>query len=114
MAVGPKDVRTLAPELEDESTTRLKLFISIAENCVNADVFGCKADHGVTLLAAHLTTLANREGSGGAITTEKVGDLQTSYNSGNLDKSKLCTTAYGQMFWDLMTTVRPVPFVVGC
>lgn len=116
MSVTAQDLKKLAPELETETTSRLQFFIDFAVMNVNTSYFGDKTDKAVTLLAAHFLSMANRGGAGGSVTSEKVGDLSTSYSapSGKVSESELATTAYGQMFLTILKSLSISPRVVGC
>lgn len=116
MAVSATDIKKFAPELESEPNSRIQFFIDFALLSVNASVFGDKTDKAVALLTAHFMTLSNRGGSGGSVTSEKVGDLSRSYSapSGKVSESELATTAYGQMFLTLLKSLSISPRVVGC
>ena len=115
MSVTAIQLKKLAPEFCDWDNARLQMFIRMAERQVNERVFGCTYEDAVSFLSLHMATMFNREGTGGAVTSEKVGDLQVNYAAPNSDtKSNLFSTSYGQMFWDLMTATRGVPLVLGC
>lgn len=114
MSVSPQDVKLIAPELAGQTNPRIQFFIDLAVTNVNANVWVEKTDQAVTLLTAHFMTLSNRGGSGGAITSERVGDLATSYSAPSGDMSELGQTAYGQMFVTLMKTLPISPRVTGC
>lgn len=112
MSVTAAGLKKFAPELAQVDNARLNIFIRIATRQVNPTYFQDQTEDGVLLLSAHYATLGNREGAGGAVTGERVGDLSRQYSS-SLDKSKLCSTSYGEMFWDMLITVRPIPTVLG-
>ena len=115
MSVTAIQLKKFAPEFCDYDNGRLQLFIRMAERQINQKVFGCTYEDAVVLLSLHMATMFSREGAGGAITSEKVGDLQVNYSSPSSEvKSNLTSTSYGQLFWDLMTATRGVPLVLGC
>lgn len=105
MAVTPADLKAIAPELASETDPRLQLFIDLATDSVNLTAFGTRADKAVALLAAHFTTMANREGAGGSVSSESLGDWSRSYSTANTRDSELNSTAYGQLFITLMKSL---------
>lgn len=107
-------VRQIAPELVSESTARIDLFITIAKLRNSESVWGDKYDYAVALDACHELTMANRTGSGGPITSEKVGDLSVGYGSFQSGKNQISydLTSYGQMYINLRKTLLVTPIVV--
>jgi hypothetical protein len=112
-AIDAKFVKDIAPELASEPNKRINIFINMATNCVNETVWGDKCPDAVALLTAHFMTMANRGGVGGAVKSEKVGDLSTTYGSSANEQSLLAQTSYGSMFLQMMRVVRPLPRVLG-
>lgn len=113
MAASPQTVRDIAPELATEPEARLQTFLDFAALSINSSVWGAKADFAQALLAAHYLTMANRGGAGGALTSEKVGDLSRSY--GQLEGAELYgATAYGMQYVQLRKTLVITPMVTGC
>lgn len=109
MAATTQSVKDLAPELADVEDARIQVFLDYALLTINANIWGAKADFGQTLLAAHLLTMSNRGGSGGAVTSEKVGDLSRSYGNPDMDGTTYSATSYGQMFMQLLKTLDTTP-----
>lgn len=107
-------VKDIAPELTDESDVRIDLFIDICKLRNDAGVWGDKYDYAVALDACHELTMANRRGSGGPVTSERVGDLAVGYGSFQAGKlqSPYDMTAYGQMYINLRKTLLVTPIVV--
>ena len=116
MAVNAKDVKNVAlkGDFDDLKTASINLFIGMAERCVNESAWGCKYDDAVVMLTAHLLTVACREGIGGSLASERVGDLQVTYGAQIQSNSFYATTSYGQTFLAMMKTLTLTPFVVGC
>lgn len=108
MAADAAMVVNIAPELADEDSSRIDLFLGFAALSVNESVWGTKYDLGVAVMAAHLLTMANRGGNGGPVTSEKVGDLARSYGQMG-DKDSLMATSYGQWFVQLRKTLPITP-----
>ena len=116
MGVSANELKTNFPEFASETNKRINFFIGMAERRISREHFGDKADDAVCLMAAHLLTMADRAGAGGAITGEKVGDLSTNYasQSSKDGKGSLNATSYGQMYSDLEKSCRLGPRVLGC
>lgn len=112
MSVVPKDLITMAPELVAETNNRLQFFIDLATRSINAVEWDDRTDDGISLLACHYLTLANRGGSGGGVASESVGGLSVSYTSAT-DGGLLSQTSYGQLFFLLMRTLVTSPRVVS-
>lgn len=110
------DLLALAPEIADNS--RVDLFLGYAALRVNRRIFSGKADFATLLLAAHMLTRFSADmsaGVSGAVTMEKVGDLQTQYGrlglAGDGD-DELNTTTYGAHFVSLRRGLLTTPLVV--
>lgn len=115
MAVTPADLKIFAPELADQSDPRLQMFIELAGDMLNVKAFGTRYDKGLLLLAAHLSTMAGRDGAGGAIASESLGDWSRSYSTGTTRDSELNMTSYGTMFLTLMKSLGVSTLVLnGC
>lgn len=107
-------VKDIAPELALESDTRIELFIDIVKLRNDADVWGDKYNYACALDACHELTMANRNGSGGSVTSEKVGDVSVSYGGYQSGKNQIPydLTAYGQMYLNLRKTILVTPIIV--
>lgn len=117
MAITPSELKKFAPEFEDQPNSRLNIFIGMADRMVNESCWGDKADDARLLLSAHFTTLGDRGagGTAGAVTSEKVGDLQTNYanpSSSSGKGSEFMSTSYGQIYLQLRKTLVVTPMVV--
>ena len=66
---------------------------------INQASFGTEYNKALMLLLAHWFTLSNRRG-GGALTSERVGELSRSFQNMPIT-NVLSTTSYGQMFLKL-------------
>lgn len=109
--VTAAEVKAYAPELSAVDDLRVDLFVGFAGDFVSPSQFGLKCKHAKILMACHLLTIANRGGTGGGVTSEKVGDLQVSYGSMSTNDA-LDTTSYGQTFKALRRTIKTTPIVV--
>lgn len=92
----------IAPELttEDEAAiARVDRFIGYAVDEINRDAYK-KPDMATALLAAHKLTVAGRGGANqGAVTKERVGDLERGYAAPTGSKtSPYSSTSYGVEF----------------
>jgi uncharacterized protein DUF4054 len=89
-----------APELAGDS--RIDFMIEQASLSINCRAWGDKAETANALLAAHYLTRFNERAGpavGGAVTQEKVGDLQTQYAAIEMKgDEELVTTAYGARY----------------
>lgn len=114
-AVTASDVTDVATELATETTTRIDLFIGIAREYICEEKWGTKSKNAIILYTAHLLTLANRgqTGANGAVTSEKVGELQRNYGSATSgDDNELAQTPYGMMVKQLRRGLIFTPIVV--
>lgn len=111
MAVSATLVRDIAPELASESDSRIELFIDFAKLNVNEPVWGDKYDLGVAVYTAHLLTMSNSGGGlgGGAVVSEKVGDLARSYAAPKNSNDSLELTTYGKWFLQMRRTLLITP-----
>jgi hypothetical protein len=110
--IQPQLVRDIAPELAAASDERVSLFIGFAESMVNSNVWGSKTDQGVAVLTAHLLTMSNRGGNGGAVVSEKVGDLSVNYSAPKNGDDDLESTAYGKWFLRLRRSLPITPITL--
>lgn len=113
VTVTVQNVTDVAPELSTQSPERIELFIEYARLFLCEDKFGEKAKFAVILLTAHLLTLANRGGQGGAVSSESVGDLSRSFATGDMSDGEYGQTSYGQMFLRLRKSLVTTPIIVG-
>lgn len=109
--VTAAQVKEFAPEMGAQTDARVDLFIGYAGNWVDEGQWGRKYTQAIILMTCHLLTMAGRNGSGGSVTAEKVGDLSVSYGQGNPDDG-LSVTSYGQLFQQLKRTIKKTPLVV--
>jgi len=112
MAVGFSDLQKIAPEFSQEDSSRVNFFLKIARRGISETVWGDQYDDGVLFLTAHYLTVANRNGVGGSVTKEKVGDLEVSYSSQG--DSEFDTTSWGRLYLSIKKTLVTGPRVVGC
>jgi hypothetical protein len=106
---------SIAPELKGETPETVAIFIDLARTRVSPDVWGKFTDQGVMYLAAHLITMKNRRGVGGAITQQKVGDLQVNNSdvqSGKKVDLDLLSTSYGQQYIQIRNLVVISPMSI--
>jgi hypothetical protein len=111
------DVTNVAPELAAEVSTRFDIFSAIAISSINECAWGSKATYAAILLTCHLFTLANRgqtaSGAGGAITENKVGDVQQSYGpQAPTADGELEATNYGRLYLMLRRSIVTTPLIV--
>lgn len=112
MSVSVDDVLDIAPELSDEDSDRVSRFIERASLQVNTDVWGDLVDMGITYLTAHMMTLANRSGTNGTLSKEKVGDLERAYSVPSTSTGFESTT-YGAEYLRMRKTLLMTPLVIA-
>lgn len=97
--VYPEDVQAIAPNLSEMSEEMLDIYIDTAKLFVDEGAWGDRYARALKFLAAHLATVGlERAGSGGAVSSERVGDLAVSYSNPTLEENSLGSTSYGQIF----------------
>lgn len=112
------DITNVASEFAQEATPRLESYIELAKSFVSECTFGAKYKSAVIFMACHLLKLdkIGASGASGSISSERVGDLQTSYGAiGSGVDSKdadLAQTPYGLMFLRLKKSIQKTPMVV--
>lgn len=116
MAITVKYLTDLFPEFKAESPARLQIFIDLACDSVNENIWGAKASYGSALLTAHmLSTIGTGDGSGGKgqTTSEKVGDLSCTYKDkmGEDDPDALSRTQYGAEYLRCRRSLLITPLV---
>jgi len=89
-------LQLVAPELDALPTERVDGVIELAEDQVG-QVFGRNRELAVAYLAAHMLTVGQRAGAGGAIAMKREGDLQLQFQ-GTGDDAGLGSTSYGQEY----------------
>lgn len=122
MAASASQFKKMFPEFSDAVNSGLNIYLSLAEKCIGTSKFGNKRDEAVMLLAAHMYSKVGAAGSGsatGAITKEKVGDLEVTYSTANASNTSQAgadyqTTPYGQLYWNLLRGCIITPMVSGC
>ncbi len=104
--------KCLAPEFKNVPNSTLDKLSPLAENCVDKDVYGDSFDHALALLVAHMLTMSGRGGTGGAVTMEKVGDLQRQFATVTGLKNSIDMTSYGQEFKRVSRKIVTSPLIV--
>lgn len=106
MALSTREIlKAVAPELEDKSDDTLDTYIELAAQRLSAAMWGDYFQQGVAYLAAHLATLADREGgAAGPVQSEQAGQVSRSYGvPQNVQNYR--STAYGEEFLALRRQV---------
>jgi len=124
MAITASVFKKMFPEFADASNSSLNMYLGLADKCVGKNKFGDKRDYAVMLLGAHMFSKVGAAGAGGAtgaITKEKVGDLEVTYSNamataGTASKAgaEYQTTPYGQLYWTLLRGCVITPMVTKC
>lgn len=116
MAIAPNEFKKMFPEFADAGNSALNIYIELADKCVGSGKFGDKRDQAVAFLAAHMFAKVNSGGATGAITKEKVGDLEVTYGNAmsNSSGDEFQTTPYGQLYWNLLRGCVITPLVSKC
>lgn len=83
----------IAPELE--GSPQLSGAVTMAEGQIAAD--HCQREQAVAYMAAHILTIAERNGTGGAVTSETEGSLSRGFGvaGGVVGMTRLDSTSYG-------------------
>lgn len=106
-----KIIELVAPDVADDHLdSELDTAIELATARVSSGVWGDRYRQGVAYLAAHVLTIAAREGSGvGPITSEKAGKVSRSYGfSAQADSGGYGSTEYGKQFLQLRSELPDV------
>lgn len=106
------EVKAYAEKFSDLSELKIGLFIENASLWVNETKWGRKFKMGVILMTCHLLEVDSRNGAGGAIASESVGELSVSYNNGTKSDSELDDTSFGRQFKNLRKTLKITPIVL--
>lgn len=113
MAVTAKNVKDCFAEFAGASDDLVDKWRLQAERRVNLIAWGNKSDDAILWLTGHLLKIeqqirAGNSANAGPINMKRVGDLSIGYAvSGDLSKSFLSSTTYGQYFLDLKTGIWP-------
>lgn len=95
---------TIAPQYD--TVVNRDEFITLATMQVNTCWFDVKSDYAIALMTAHLisifTIAFRKDGTGGAITSKREGDLAISFSTGKGNDDDLDQTTYGKQFQRLM------------
>lgn len=111
MSVTRQDVITRLPEYSDiPDGTYFDSVIASAKRQISPKQWGNLVDDGIILLVGHYLEIGKRKGLSGTVSMEKVGDLQRSYTSGNINANSLNATSHGSEYLRLLKTIpsRPV------
>lgn len=106
------EVKAYAEKFSDLSDVKVGLFIESASLWVNETKFGRKHKMAVIFMTCHLLEIDSRNGAGGAIASESVGELSVSYNLGGSGDSELDDTSFGRQFKSLRKTIGAGPIVL--
>lgn len=110
--VTAEDVKAYATEYAQANDTRIELFLEYSDNFINEEFWGRKYKMAKVLMTCHLMKMDERNGTGGAITSERVGDLQVAYAAPDAKNGELGSTSYGQTFLSLRKTLTITPMVL--
>ena len=89
----------IAPEIDPASPQAVAL-LAIADAEVGSHLESPLRDTLVAYKAAHIITLSNRGGAGGAVNALREGELTIAYDNGGM-MDDLSLTAYGKRFKEL-------------
>lgn len=109
--VTAADVKAYAPEFASVADPRVELMIEYGQNFLSETKWKSKFKMGLILITAHLLELGNREGVGGAVTSESAGGMSVSYAAPD-SKDALASTSHGQMFATLKRSIATGPLVL--
>lgn len=112
MALNKPLFDKVAPEYSTMTVSELSILTTEAEKEVSEKCFGDKTEHAVALLVAHMLKIAERNGTSGQITMEKVGRLERQYSDLEEVIDSLQSTTYGLEFIRLRKQNVVTPFFV--
>jgi hypothetical protein len=102
LPIDPQAMRDAAPEFAALSDPELQVYIDQADQEINPDAWGSRAELAELYLALHLATIERkRNGAPGPVTGIRVGDVATQYAApvtsliGTGVDPSLMTTSYG-------------------
>lgn len=100
---------------EFQSSARIDVWIKGAQFRASRSYFGKSYVYALSLLVAHKAAMEARgaDGTAGAVTSKKEGDLSVSYASGSSEGGDLSATSYGQEFLELSKTYSARPGITG-
>lgn len=110
MSFSFTDFQARFPELATVDESFYNEAKKSAQLSVQTLVWLDKTDEGVKLMTAHIIALSSRGGNAGAVTSEKVGDLERSY--GKVGEGSLQSTSYGQEFDRVMRSLIVSPMII--
>lgn len=87
----------IAPEMADIDSAQRTAMADLAALSVGA-VFGNQQELATAYLTAHMLTVSQRAGNGGAVKSLKEGDLNITYGDNAAGGDSLGSTSYGQEF----------------
>lgn len=113
--ITANDVIDVAPEFATMDPARIQRFILRAQPYINSKIWGIKTDYAWALFTAHLLESSENSSSsgGGPVSSEKVGDLQTTYSVPAPQSGTLSATSYGDLFIQLRKSILVSPIVGG-
>lgn len=119
VAYAPEFASLVTGETPDYTT--IEMFIDLSRSFVNENFFGSKAKNALLNMTCHILTKLRPGGSSGggqagAVSSERVGDLQVSYaipTASNLtiNDAILASTQYGQIYLMLRRSIPATPRV---
>ena len=104
--------KAVAPEFSSEDSATLDELFKLADPDVNDTVWGVKADHAKALLVAHMLKIGKvRQGEGGPLKRQKVGQLEREFAVSNDNISSLKSTGYGLDYLRIRKQITAATFV---
>lgn len=111
MAVDKTYLLDLAPEHADVDEDRITRLVALAELQIPAAKWVAKADLAVALYVLHLLALGSMGGKG-AVTSERIGDLERKFSAGSsAGSSNIEATVWGSQLKALGRTIMRGPFL---
>jgi len=103
MATVNQILDAIAPELKDYNEDDKAVALSVASSRLSEKHFKNVYNQAVALMAAHLLTIAKRNGASGQVTSYKEGDLSIGYGGLSQANKRLDSTGYGS---ELLTLIK--------
>lgn len=110
MPVDKSFLLDLSPEFSTVDEARITRLVALAEPMIPSSKWGSKADLAVALYVAHLLTIGSTAGKG-AVTSERIGDIERTYAASGSSNKDLESTAWGAQFKALGRSVLRGPYV---
>lgn len=105
----------LIPEYASMSKPDVKTVAGVAALSIKESLWGTdKGNLALIYATAHMIKMGERNGSGGQVTSEKVGDLARTFSANSGSEEYWDSTSYGQEFLRIRKQIVTSPFIADC